>query len=76
MKFKSFLIAFFIYLCFLLFPITSQSEVVSTTIHSDYPEYSSNAGQGYIYVLILEEDVWWVLVYDDQGILIDEYAED
>ncbi len=72
------------FLAFLTFIIITFTGTASFTRHSNSWSKSSESqvsafkqlADHYTYVHVLKDGIWWIQVYNDQGILIDEYPED
>ncbi|HMQ70036.1 MAG TPA: hypothetical protein PKA90_13625 [Ignavibacteria bacterium] len=70
-------------LLLVLFAFLFCSNLVSSKPITSNDRFSDNLSivqkdqsENYTYIRILKDGVWWVLVYNDQGVLIDEYAEE
>jgi len=78
MIFKKVLIA----VCSFIFISSFSSENVTASefykIQRDQNEsfFTKNISGGYTYVHVFKDGIWWIQVYNDQGILVDEYPEE
>jgi hypothetical protein len=73
MKSKLILLTFILSMSF---ASSGLSNSYSGFCHSKKAEYESCAYQGYNYVRVLINGHWWIIVYDEDGFIVNIYEDD